>query len=85
MAIFAENEGTYVNCAGDWQSFKAGVTAPGEVRPLWKILRVLADRLGLKTLAFESVAAVRQTLRADFEAQKYRLAKRFYCHWHSLS
>ncbi|MES2213059.1 MAG: NADH-quinone oxidoreductase subunit NuoG [Pseudomonadota bacterium] len=69
MAIFAENEGTYINCAGDWQSFKASVTPPGEARPLWKILRVLADRLGVPGLTYDSVAAIRQTLLDGFEAQ----------------
>jgi len=47
IAIYAENEGTYVNGAGNWQSFKSAVKPPFSARPAWKILRVLGEQLGL--------------------------------------
>jgi len=54
IAAFAENEGSFVNASGAWQSFAAAVKPPGEARPAWKILRVLGERLGLD--GFDAVA-----------------------------
>ena len=47
IAAHGENEGSFVNVAGEWQRFAAAVRPQGEARPAWKILRVLGDRLGL--------------------------------------
>jgi len=44
---FAETSGTHVNALGEWQSFTAAATAPGDTRPAWKVLRVLGNLLGL--------------------------------------
>ncbi|MGR8918879.1 MAG: molybdopterin-dependent oxidoreductase, partial [Gammaproteobacteria bacterium] len=46
-AVYAENEGSYVNLNGDWQSFEAAVRPRGEARPAWKILRMLGATLDL--------------------------------------
>ena len=46
-ATFLETTGTLVNGQLDWQSFAAAAPAPGLARPAWKVLRALADRLGL--------------------------------------
>ncbi len=47
MALFAENEGSYVNLNGIWQAFSAAVKPQGEARPAWKILRVNGHQLEL--------------------------------------
>lgn len=47
IAAFAENEGSYVNALGQWQSFAPAVRPPGDARPAWKLLRVLGERLSL--------------------------------------
>ncbi len=47
IAAFAENEGSYVNSLGQWQSFEPAVRPPGDARPAWKLLRVLGERLSL--------------------------------------
>jgi NADH-quinone oxidoreductase subunit G len=47
MALFAENEGSYVNLNGIWQAFSAAVKPQGEARPAWKILRVIGHQLEL--------------------------------------
>jgi len=47
IAAFAETGGSYVNAEGRWQSVAAAATPPGEARPGWKVLRVLAEVLGL--------------------------------------
>jgi len=58
-APFTETSGTYVNAEGRVQSFNAVVQAKGEVRPAWKVLRVLGNLLGLEGFEYESSEAVR--------------------------
>ena len=54
IAPFTETSGTFVNAEGRAQSFHAVVKPLGDARPGWKVLRVLADLLGLEQPAFES-------------------------------
>ncbi len=63
MATFAETSGTFVNVAGDWQSF-GGVAMPfDESRPGWKILRVLGNLLDLPDCAYVTSESVRDELQ----------------------
>ena len=54
IAPFTETPGTFVNAEGRVQSFHAVVKPRGEARPGWKVLRVLANLLGLQGFDFES-------------------------------
>lgn len=63
IATFAETSGTYVNVAGDWQSFAAAVPAPDEVRPGWKVLRVLGNLLDVPGFDYVSSEDVRNELK----------------------
>ncbi len=54
IAPFTETSGTFVNAEGRVQSFHAVVKPLGETRPAWKVLRVLANMLGLPGFDFES-------------------------------
>jgi NADH-quinone oxidoreductase subunit G len=54
IAPFTETPGTFVNAEGRVQSFHAVVKPLGDARPAWKVLRVLANLLGLSGFAFES-------------------------------
>lgn len=63
IAGFAENEGSYVNAMGLWQSFTSAVKPPGDARPAWKVLRVLGERLGIDGFEAVSVAAVHAELQ----------------------
>ena len=45
-AAFAEKGGSFTNMEGRIQSFDPAVLPPGEARPDWKILAMLASRLG---------------------------------------
>ncbi|SDC10657.1 NADH dehydrogenase subunit G [Variovorax sp. CF079] len=58
IAPFTETPGTFVNAEGRVQSFHAVVRPLGEARPAWKVLRVLANLLGLSGFSFESTADV---------------------------
>jgi NADH-quinone oxidoreductase subunit G len=64
IALFAETDGTFVNAEGLWQSATAAVSAPGEARPAWKILRVLANLLDIPGFDFMRIDSVSQELRA---------------------
>jgi NADH-quinone oxidoreductase subunit G len=46
-STFAETSGTFINAAGQWQSFKGATVPPGEARPTWKVLRVLGNTAGV--------------------------------------
>ena len=58
IAPFTETPGTFVNAEGRVQSFHAVVKPLGETRPAWKVLRVLANMLGLPGFDYESAQAV---------------------------
>ena len=60
IAPFTETSGTFVNAEGRLQGFHAVVKPLGEARPAWKVLRVLANLLGLPGFDFESSQAVLQ-------------------------
>ncbi|WP_432731053.1 NADH-quinone oxidoreductase subunit NuoG [Variovorax sp. W6] len=62
IAPFTETPGTFVNAEGRLQGFHAVVKPQGEARPAWKVLRVLANLLGLPGFAFESTAEVLATI-----------------------
>ena len=54
IAPFTETSGTFVNAEGRVQSFHAVVKPLGDTRPGWKVLRVLANLLGVPGFDFES-------------------------------
>jgi len=59
MASFTETSGTFVNAAGDWQSFKGMAKPFGASRPAWKILRVMGNFLHLHGFNDESSEEVK--------------------------
>ena len=58
IAPFSETPGTFVNAEGRIQSFHAVVRPLGETRPAWKVLRVLANLLGVPGMAYETAQEV---------------------------
>ena len=54
IAPFTETSGSFVNAEGRLQSFHAVVKPAGDARPAWKVLRVLANMLGLPGFAFDA-------------------------------
>jgi NADH-quinone oxidoreductase subunit G len=54
IATLGETAGTLVNAEGRWQTF-AGVGYPqGDARPAWRLLRVLANVLGLEGFEYQA-------------------------------
>lgn len=64
ISSFTETSGTYVNAAGDWQSFTGVATPFGVSRPAWKVLRVLGNFLELDGFEFESSEEIRHEVKA---------------------
>jgi NADH-quinone oxidoreductase subunit G len=56
---FSETSGTFVNTAGDAQAFNPVVKPLGDARPAWKVLRVLANVLGLAGFEYERSEQIR--------------------------
>ena len=66
-AAYLETPGTLVNGQMDWQSLAAAAPAPGLARPAWKVLRALADRLGLDAFGYAGTDEVLAELRQRIE------------------
>lgn len=64
-AAFTETSGTFINSAGEKQSFMGCVLPKGEARPAWKVFRVLGNLLGVKDFEFESSEEVLSALTVD--------------------
>ncbi len=63
VAPYTETSGTFVNAEGRAQSFHAVVRPLGETRPAWKVIRVLANLLGLPDFNFASSEEVLQSIQ----------------------
>jgi NADH-quinone oxidoreductase subunit G len=63
IGSFAESAGTYVSAEGRWQSWAGAAKLPGESRPGWKVLRVLANLLGLQGIDYNSSDEIRDVLK----------------------
>jgi len=68
IAPFTETAGTFVSMDGAVQSFNGVVKPLGDARPVWKVLRVLGNLLGLAGFEQDSVNAVRQEIAPDMQA-----------------
>ena len=76
IAPFTETPGTFVNAEGRIQSFHAVVKPRGEARPAWKVLRVLANLLGLPGFDFETAQEVLAQVRGADKATTHVAAER---------
>ena len=76
IAPFTETSGTFVNAEGRAQSFYAVVKPQGEARPAWKVLRVLADMLGVAPTPFDDSRQVLAQALGGSEVAPGRLSNR---------
>ena len=63
VASFAESSGTFVSIDGQWQAYTGAVTAKGDSRPAWKVLRVLANLVELDGFEYVSSQDVSDEIR----------------------
>ena len=64
MATFTESYGTYVNAAGTWQTAKGVIAPPGDARPAWKVMRVLAEELELSGFEYDSPESITREVQS---------------------
>jgi len=64
IAPFVESEGTFVNVEGKWQTFQAASPPFAEVRPGWKVLRVMGNLCELPGYEYVCPAEIREELSA---------------------
>lgn len=64
IAAFTETAGSHVNAQGTWQNFNASVLPNAEIRPGWKVLRVLGNLFEADGFDFVSVDEVRSELQS---------------------
>ncbi len=64
IGLYPETSGTFVNLAGQWQSFAGASPPPGEARPGWKVLRVLGNLVDADGFEYEGSSDVLTELRA---------------------
>jgi NADH-quinone oxidoreductase subunit G len=81
ISVFAETPGTFVNAEGRWQSFGQVVSPREDVRPGWKVLRVLGNLFELD--GFEYVTA--DEIRAEVHESASSLQPSARVPWHGLS
>ena len=62
IAPFTETSGTFMSMEGRVQSFQAVTKPLGECRPGWKVLRVLANTLGIEGFDFNSSEEVKNAI-----------------------
>ncbi len=74
IAPFTETSGTFVNAEGRAQSFNGVVRPQGDVRPAWKVLRVLGNLLGLAGFEYDTSEQVRDEVGAPSGKLDNRLA-----------
>jgi len=73
LAAFTETSGTFVNTAGQWQSFNGVVAPKGEARPAWKIYRVMGNLFeleGFEQSASTEILAEIQSSLSELSFQK---------------
>jgi NADH-quinone oxidoreductase subunit G len=69
IGSFAETSGTYVSAEGRWQSWAGAAKLPGESRPGWKVLRVLANLLNVHGVDYDSSDEIRDALKSLWGAR----------------
>jgi NADH-quinone oxidoreductase subunit G len=62
IAPFTENEGTFVNVEGKWQSVRAMIKPIHQSRPLWKVMRVLGNLAQLPQFEYQNIEEILQEL-----------------------
>ena len=69
MASFYETSGTHINFDGLVQSFSASIKSPGDSKPGWKIIKVMADLLDLEGFDYVDSTQVKDEALHSFKAE----------------
>ncbi len=74
---FTETGGTFVNCNGVWQAFKASNKPLGEARPGWKVLRVLGNFLDVPNFDYLQLEDVTQEIKQAVDVMNVDVADKY--------
>ncbi len=72
ITAFTETAGSYVNAQGTWQSFNASVSPESDIRPGWKVLRVLGNLFDVDGFDFVSIEDVHSELQTQTSSATQR-------------
>jgi NADH-quinone oxidoreductase subunit G len=75
IAPFTETAGTFVNAAGDWQSFHGVASACEASRPAWKVLRVLGNLLHLEGFDYTTSDHVLREIKTAVDGMQVPVIK----------
>ena len=64
IACFFETAGTHINCQNDQQFCPETACLPSEVKPAWKIIKVIADKLALEGFDYHHIAQIKTQAQA---------------------
>jgi NAD(P)H-flavin reductase len=70
--VLSESQGTYRNAAGEVKSVAAVSISPGEARPEWRIVRDLAQALGLNGFEYTTATEITPEIISDPAPQPRR-------------
>ena len=70
ITAFTETAGSFINAQGISQNFNASVLPEGEIRPGWKVLRVLGNLFDVEGFDFVSVEEVRAEQQSNLSASQ---------------
>ncbi len=79
ISVFAETAGTFVNAEGKWQSYQGGVQPLEDVRPAWKVLRVMGNLLLLDGFDYVSVDEVQNEIEAAVASVQMTTSSEWRC------
>ncbi len=65
IAAFGEAAGSYVNANANWQFAPVALNAPGEAKPGWKVLRVMANMMNVSGFDFVSLDQVTEAAKTS--------------------
>ena len=66
VGTFMETAGSFINAEGHWQVFAGCVSAAGDSRPAWKVLRVLGNLLDINGFDYTSAEDIRTEMETLF-------------------
>ena len=70
IASYYETSGTHVNVEGELQSFVASVGAPEDAKPAWKVIKVLADLLGVPGFNYNTSGQVVDEIKHQIQTKQ---------------
>lgn len=68
VASFAETSGTFIGVDNQWQNFSGAISAKGESRPGWKVLRVLGNLAKVDGFDYISSQEVRDEVQDQHDS-----------------